>query len=92
MFVLNVDLWNETGTQEVNLVRPAKENSTASPPAVAFPYGQFNGADQLPMQYPSQMIASRDPTYGQPHHMGFAPEYHTPFPGYGHGKYQIAGD
>lgn len=89
MFVLNVDLWNEGGTQEVNLVRPVKENSSSSPPTIGFPYGQFNGAEQPLMQYPSQMIPSRDATYRQPHPMGFVPEYHHISPGYGQGKKQI---
>lgn len=68
LFVLNVDLWNEDGSREFNLVR----SSTGSPSissTTPFSYSALNGGgDAVQSQYSTQMIpATRDQSsYGQP--------------------------
>ncbi|RDA82552.1 hypothetical protein CP532_3767 [Ophiocordyceps camponoti-leonardi (nom. inval.)] len=75
MFVLNVDLWNQDGTREVNLVR----SSTGSPSissTTPYSYTTLNGCDvpMVPYSQPT-LPPSRDATYDSSQMLGLAPEY-----------------
>ncbi|KAL2207164.1 hypothetical protein CC79DRAFT_1272791 [Sarocladium strictum] len=77
LFVLNVDLWNEDGSREFNLVR----SSTGSPSissTTPFSYSALNGGgDATQSQYNTQMMPSnRDQTsYGQTGGVGYVQDY-----------------
>ncbi|PNY27870.1 Uncharacterized protein TCAP_02200 [Tolypocladium capitatum] len=82
MFVLNVDLWNEDGSREVNLVR-----SSAGSPSISsttpYSYAVLNGGDGGIVSYPQHLVSSnRDPSYNQPQPVGYAQDYQMQ-PGYG---------
>jgi len=87
MFVLNVDLWNEQGGQEVNLCRqPASTGGPSLSATPAYGYGAINGGESASSPYSSQVLASgREPHYGQPPAVGYGQDYqiqngysHTP--------------
>lgn len=76
--MLNVDLWNEDGTREFNLVR----SSTGSPSissTTPFSYSALNGGGDAAAQsqYNTQMIpAGRDQSaYGQSGGVGYVQDY-----------------
>ena len=73
MFVLNVDLWSEDGSKEVNLVRSSAGSPSASTP---HPYTTLNGGDTA-MVPCNQSIASpsRDSTYNPTHGVCYVQEY-----------------
>ncbi|PHH63679.1 hypothetical protein CDD81_5551 [Ophiocordyceps australis] len=75
MFVLNVDLWNEDGTREVNLVR----SSTGSPSissTTPYSYTTLNGGDPSMIPYHPHVLAShRDPAYNASPHVGYISDY-----------------
>ena len=85
MFVLNVDLWDAKGENEVNLVRSsqgAPSISATSP----FSYGSLNGGDANGASYSHQVVQSgRDQHYGQPPAMAFGQDYQPVPPGYASG-------
>lgn len=87
MFVLNVDLWNEQGGQEVNLCRqPASTGAPSLSATPAYGYGGANGGESASTPYNSQMLASsREPHYGQPPAVGYGQDYQVQN-GYSHGK------
>jgi hypothetical protein len=78
MFVLNVDLWDESGSQEVNLCR--QPSSTGAPSIAAtssYTYAAINGGEPPPPQYSSPAVQqSRDVGYGQPSPVGYVQDYH----------------
>lgn len=79
MFVLNVDLWNEEGTREVNLVRSSTSSQSAT--AVSYPYASITIADSSHSTYGQNIPPpSRDATYGLPHTANYPPEYQTQAP------------
>ncbi|RDA89457.1 hypothetical protein CP533_1486 [Ophiocordyceps camponoti-saundersi (nom. inval.)] len=75
MFVLNVDLWNQDGTREVNLVR----SSTGSPSissTTPYSYTTLNAGDAPAMPYSQHVLpSSREPTYNSSQILGFVPDY-----------------
>jgi hypothetical protein len=77
MFVLNVDLWSEDGTREVNLVRSSGGNPAISS-TTPFSYSTLNGGDTTPLGYGQQMMPpSRDSGYnpGAPPGVGYVQDY-----------------
>ncbi len=79
MFVLNVDLWNEEGTREVNLVRSSTSSQSAT--AVSYPYASITIADSSHSTYGQNIPPpSRDATYSLPHTANYPPEYQTQAP------------
>lgn len=79
MFVLNVDLWNEEGTREVNLVRSSTSSQSAT--AVSYPYASITIADSSHSTYGQNIPPpSRDATYSLPHAANYPPEYQTQAP------------
>ncbi|KAM4059334.1 velvet factor domain-containing protein [Hirsutella rhossiliensis] len=82
MFVLNVDLWNEDGTREVNLVR----SSTGSPSissTTPYSYTTLNGGDTSMVPYTQHILPSnRDAAFNSPQSVGFVHDYQVQ-PGYG---------
>ncbi|KAH7136634.1 velvet factor-domain-containing protein [Dactylonectria macrodidyma] len=86
MFVLNVDLWNEDGTQEVNLVRSSTGTPSISS-TTPYSYTSLNGGDSTPVQYQQQALPpSRDSAYTQSSSMGYVPEYPAQQSGYSQGS------
>ncbi|KAF4594479.1 velvet 2 [Ophiocordyceps camponoti-floridani] len=83
MFVLNVDLWNQDGTREVNLVR----SSTGSPSissTTPYSYTTLNGGDASMAPTPQHVLPSnRDAAHNSSHVLGFVSDYQLQ-PGYGH--------
>lgn len=78
MFVLQVDLWDEQGTQEINLCR--NNSSTSGPPASAASSSYSYSPLAAEARYPPQQHAAlppsgRDMAYGQPSPMGYSQEY-----------------
>lgn len=75
MFVLNVDLWNEDGSKEVNLVR----SSTGSPSissTTPYSYTTLNGGDPGLVPYTQHVLPShRDPSYSSTHSVGYSQDY-----------------
>ncbi|EFY89394.1 VelB [Metarhizium acridum CQMa 102] len=75
MFVLNVDLWNEDGTKEVNLVR----SSTGSPSissTTPFSYTTLNGGDTGMAPYTQHVLPSnRDQSYNTSPTVGYGQDY-----------------
>ncbi|KID86354.1 VelB [Metarhizium guizhouense ARSEF 977] len=75
MFVLNVDLWNEDGTKEVNLVR----SSTGSPSissTTPYSYTTLNGGDTGMAPYTQHVLPSnRDQSYNTPPTVGYGQDY-----------------
>ncbi|KID62818.1 VelB, partial [Metarhizium hybridum] len=75
MFVLNVDLWNEDGTKEVNLVR----SSTGSPSissTTPYSYTTLNGGDVGMAPYTQHVLPSnRDQSYNTPPTVGYGQDY-----------------
>ncbi|PHH91132.1 hypothetical protein CDD83_1561 [Cordyceps sp. RAO-2017] len=90
MFVLNVDLWNEDGTREVNLVR----SSTGSPSissTTPYSYTTLNGGDASTVPYPQHVLpSSRDATFNPSQSVGFVQDYQMPS-GYGQASYPSNG-
>lgn len=86
MFVLNVDLWNEDGTKEVNLVR----SSTGSPSissTTPYSYTTLNGGDVGMAPYTQHVLPSnRDQSYNTPPTVGYGQDYQIQG-GYGQGAY-----
>lgn len=89
MFVLTVDLWNEAGTQEVNLVR-----SSAGTPSISstttYSYtalnASFNGSnDSNAVQYHPPNPPNRHPEYAQSSGVSYVQDYAAPPPGYAQG-------
>lgn len=65
MFVLNVDLWTESGQREVNLVRSSQGTPSISS-TTPFSYSTLNGSDSSALSYSQTVLpASRDPVYPQ---------------------------
>lgn len=85
MFVLNVDLWNEDGSREVNLVR----SSTGSPSissTTPYSYTTLNGGDASMLPYTQHVLPStRDAAFNHPQPVGFVQDYHMQT-GYGQGE------
>ncbi|KAM0245862.1 hypothetical protein ACHAQJ_010434 [Trichoderma viride] len=77
MFVLNVDLWNEDGTREVNLVR----SSTSSPSissTTPYSYSTVNMGEGPHSAYGQNGLPpSRDATYNLPQNANYAPDYQS---------------
>ncbi|QPG99113.1 Velvet complex subunit 2 [Epichloe festucae Fl1] len=75
MFVLNVDLWNEDGTKEVNLVR----SSTGSPSissTTPYSYTTLNGGDAGMVPYTQHVLPSnREVAYNQPQGVTYVQDY-----------------
>ncbi|KAF7559574.1 hypothetical protein G7046_g4565 [Stylonectria norvegica] len=75
MFVLNVDLWNEDGTREVNLVR----SSTGTPSISAttpYSYTTLTVTESNANPYQQQVLpSSRDHGYAQSPAIGYGSEY-----------------
>jgi hypothetical protein len=90
MFVLTVDLWNEAGSQEVNLVR-----SSAGTPSIssmttysysALNNASFNGSnDSNTTQYHQPNPPSRHPEYAQSSGVPYVQDYAAPPQGYAPG-------
>lgn len=75
MFVLNVDLWNEDGTREVNLVRSSTGTPSISS-TTPYSYTTLNGGDVTPVSYNQQVMQStRDSAYGRTPAMGYVPDF-----------------
>lgn len=85
MFVLNVDLWSEDGSREVNLVR----SSTGSPSissTTPYSYATLNGGDASMNPYPQHVLpSSRDSGYSAAQAGGYVQDYPVQ-PAYGQGK------
>ncbi|KAF7534997.1 hypothetical protein G7Z17_g13276 [Cylindrodendrum hubeiense] len=82
MFVLNVDLWNEDGTQEVNLVRSSTGTPSISS-TTPYSYSSLNGGDSNPVQYQQQALPpSRESAYPQSSNMGYVQDYPVQQQGY----------
>ncbi|PTB36668.1 hypothetical protein M441DRAFT_150083 [Trichoderma asperellum CBS 433.97] len=77
MFVLNVDLWNEDGTREVNLVR----SSTSSPSISSTAPYQYMGESPQSAYGQSSLPPSRDAAYPPPQNGGYSSDY-QPQPNY----------
>lgn len=74
MFVLNVDLWNEEGTREVNLVR-SSSGTPAVTSSASYSY-TLNGSDSNPSPYSQQVLPpSREPAYSPSPAMGYVSNY-----------------
>ncbi|PFH57252.1 hypothetical protein XA68_15309 [Ophiocordyceps unilateralis] len=75
MFVLNVDLWNQDGTREVNLVR----SSTGSPSissTTPYSYTTLNGGDASMASYTQHVLPShRDASYNPSQILSFVSDY-----------------
>ena len=84
MFVLNVDLWSDDGSREVNLVR----SSTGSPSissTTPFSYSTLNGGDPSMSPYPQHVLASsRDGSYPPAQTGPYVSDYQVQ-PGYNQG-------
>ncbi|GJN83357.1 velvet complex subunit 2 [Purpureocillium lilacinum] len=84
MFVLNVDLWSDDGSREVNLVR----SSTGSPSissTTPFSYSTLNGGDPSMSPYPQHVLASsRDGSYPPAQAGPYVSDYQVQ-PGYNQG-------
>lgn len=88
MFVLNVDLWNEQGGQEVNLCRqPASTGAPSLSATSTYSYTSSGGEPTpAPVSYSSQISApNREPHFGQPPTVNYVQDYHAQS-SYGHGK------
>ena len=86
--MLNVDLWNEDGSREFNLVRSSSGSPSISS-TTPFSYSALNGGgDASQAQYNTQMVpASRDQaTYGQSGGVGYVQDYQMQ-QGYATGKH-----
>ncbi|KAL7785132.1 velvet factor domain-containing protein [Trichoderma ceciliae] len=77
MFVLNVDLWNEDGTREVNLVR----SSTSSPSissTTPYSYASINVGESSHLSYGQNTIPSNhDAAYNLSQTVNYAPDYQS---------------
>ncbi|KAL7929114.1 velvet factor domain-containing protein [Trichoderma chlorosporum] len=77
MFVLNVDLWNEDGTREVNLVRSSTSSQSVSA-AAAYPYASIAVGESSHSTYGQTVPPpSRDAPYGMSQNANYVPEYQT---------------
>lgn len=75
MFVLSVDLWNEDGTQEVNLVRSSTGTGSISS-SNTYSYSTLVNSDPGTPSYQQQGLPpSRDSGYGQSQGMGYVQDY-----------------
>ncbi|KAL6357671.1 hypothetical protein LRP88_07844 [Fusarium phalaenopsidis] len=84
MFVLSVDLWNEDGTQEVNLVRSSTGTGSISS-SNTYSYSTLVNSDPGISSYQQQGLPpSRDSGYGQSQGMGYVQDYPVQ-QGYGQG-------
>lgn len=75
--MLNVDLWNDDGSREFNLVRSSSGSPSISS-TTPFSYSALNGGgDAAQAQYNTQMVpASRDQSsYGQAGGVGYVQDY-----------------
>ncbi|PTB70108.1 hypothetical protein BBK36DRAFT_1166304 [Trichoderma citrinoviride] len=78
MFVLNVDLWNEDGTREVNLVRSSTSSSPSVSSTVTYPYASITVGESSHAPYGQSVPpTSRDAPYGVSQNANYAPEYQT---------------
>lgn len=88
MFVLNVDLWSEDGSKEVNLVR----SSTGSPSissTTPYSYTTLNSGEAGMLPYAQHVLPSnRDAAYNQPQAVVYAQDYQIQ-PGYGQGTLDL---
>ncbi|KAH6895107.1 velvet factor-domain-containing protein [Thelonectria olida] len=87
MFVLTVDLWNEAGSQEVNLVRSSAGtpsiSSTTTYSYSALNNASFNGSnDSNPAQYHPPSASSRHSEYAQSSGVPYVQDYAAPPQGY----------
>jgi hypothetical protein len=86
MFVLSVDLWNEDGTQEVNLVRSSTGTGSISS-SNTYSYSTLVNSDPGTPSYQQQGLPpSRDSGYGQSQGMGYVQDYPVQ-QGYGQGGF-----
>ncbi|KYK55939.1 VelB [Drechmeria coniospora] len=85
MFVLNVDLWNDDGTREVNLVR----SSTGSPSissTTPYSYSSLNGGETSAAAFPQHALpANYDPACSPTHPLGYVQDYQMQ-PGFSHAQ------
>ncbi|KAK1253952.1 hypothetical protein MKX07_002029 [Trichoderma sp. CBMAI-0711] len=77
MFVLNVDLWNEDGTREVNLVRSSTSSSPSVSSTVTYPYGSITVGESSHTYGQSAPPPSREASYSVSQAASYAPEYQT---------------
>ncbi|EGR45802.1 uncharacterized protein TRIREDRAFT_40551, partial [Trichoderma reesei QM6a] len=77
MFVLNVDLWNEDGTREVNLVRSSTSSSPSVSSTVTYPYGSISVGESSHTYGQSAHPPSREAPYSVSQTASYAPEYQT---------------
>ncbi|KAF5009043.1 hypothetical protein FDECE_4730 [Fusarium decemcellulare] len=83
MFVLSVDLWNEDGTQEVNLVRSSTGTGSVSSSSTYTYSSLVNPEPSTPSYQQQALPPSRESGYGQSQGgMGYAQDY-PPQQGYG---------
>ncbi|EHK26694.1 uncharacterized protein TRIVIDRAFT_167298 [Trichoderma virens Gv29-8] len=77
MFVLNVDLWNEDGTREVNLVRSSTSSQSVSS-AAPYPYASITLGESSHSTYGQNVPPpSREAAYGLSQTANYTPEYQT---------------
>lgn len=75
MFVLNVDLWNEDGTREVNLVRSSTSSPSVSSTA-PYPYASITVGESSHSTYGQNgPPPSRDAAYSLSQNANYAPDY-----------------
>lgn len=84
MFVLNVDLWNGNGTQELNHVRANDKSGSTSSSGAGTVYSELNSTESGPASYPVH-AGPRDQEYLPPA-VGYTADYHTHGPGYIQGR------
>lgn len=88
MFVLNVDLWTDVGTKEVNLVRSSQGTPSISS-TTPMSYTTLNGGDATAVSYNQQVLpSSREPPYSQPQQVGYVQDYQVPA-GYAQGMLRV---
>ncbi|KAG6010163.1 hypothetical protein E4U21_007640 [Claviceps maximensis] len=82
MFVLNVDLWNEDGTKEVNLVRSSAGSPSISS-TIPYSYTALGNGEGGIIPYTQHVLASnRDTAFNQSQGISYGQEYQVQ-PSYG---------
>lgn len=74
MFVLNVDLWSEDGTREVNLVRSSSSSASSAAQSTTSPTEPAPDASMSHYSMAHPAAANREPAYGQ-HAPGYPQDY-----------------
>lgn len=74
MFVLNVDLWNELGAQEVNLCRQPSSSGTPSISSTQS-YGYSPNEPIASVTYTPVLSSNRSQDHSQPPPMGYIQDY-----------------